>query len=78
MGLTCDGLDGIAMYVRRLRLHSCDLTLCLRALLQLCHLLTLNRWRRNLLTQDDVTDLASGQGSDVDTVPLPEVLLFPS
>ena len=62
------------MHVGRLRLNSSNLVLRLGVLLQLSHLLTLNRRRRDLLTKDDITDLASGERRDVDTVALAEVL----
>ena len=62
------------MDVRGLRLDSRDLTLCLRALLQFRHLLTLDGRRRNLLTEDDVANLTGSEGSDVHAVTLAEVL----
>ena len=63
------------MDVGGLRLDSSDLALGLATLLQLRHLLALNRGRRDLLTKDDITDLARRQGRDIDAVPLSEVLL---
>ena len=72
--LTCDSLDGITVYVGSLRLNGGNLTLCLGTLLQLRHLLPLNGRRGNLLTKDDVSDLAGSERSNVDTVTLSEIL----
>ena len=61
------------MHVCRLRLNSSNLVLRLGVLLEFSHLLTLNRRSRDLLTEDNITDLASGERRDVDTVALSEV-----
>jgi hypothetical protein len=55
-------------------LYSCNLALSLGRLLELGHLLALNRRCSNLLTQNDVTNLASREGCNIDTVPFAEVL----
>lgn len=72
--LTRHSLDGITVHVGSLCLDGGDLTLCLGTLLQLCHLLPLDGGRGNLLTEDNVSDLAGGERSNVDAVTLPEVL----
>ena len=61
------------MNVGRLRLNSSNLVLRLGVLLKLGHLLTLNRRRRDLLTNDNVADLASGERRDLDAVALADV-----
>lgn len=71
---TRHGLDGITMHVGGLRLDGSDLTLSLGTLLQLRHLLALYGRCRDLLTEDDVTDLTGGERGDVDTVPFAEIL----
>lgn len=57
-----------------LRLDSSDLALSFRTLLELCHLLSLNRWRSNLLTENDVSDFTGSQRSNIDAVALAEIL----
>ncbi len=59
--LTRDSLDGITVHVGSLRLDGGNLTLCLGTLLQLRHLLPLDGGSGNLLTKDDVSDLAGGE-----------------
>lgn len=71
---TRDGLDRVTVDVGRLRLDSSDLTLGFCTLLELCHLLPLDRRCGDLLTKNDITDFASCQRGNVDTVPLAEVL----
>ena len=61
------------MYVGCLWLNSSNLVLRLDVLLKLSHLLTLNRRRRDLLTNDNVADLASGERRDLDAVALADV-----
>lgn len=56
------------------RLNSCDLTLCLSRLLELGHLLTLDRRRCDFLTKNDITNFASCEGCDVHAIPLAKVL----
>jgi hypothetical protein len=56
------------------RLHGGDLALSLRALLKLRHLLSLNGRSGDLLTEDDVANLAGGERRNVDAVALAEVL----
>lgn len=72
--LTGHGLDGITVHVRGLSLYGGDLALRFGALLELGHLLTLHGRRCDLLSEDDVPDLASRQRGDVDAVALAEVL----
>ena len=64
------------MDVGRLRLYCRHLALCLRTFLQLRHLLPLHGRCRDLLAQDDITDLARREGRDVHAVALAEVLLW--
>lgn len=56
------------------RLHCGDLSLSLRALLQLSHLLALHRGRRNLLAKNNVTDFTGRERSNIDAITLAEVL----
>ena len=62
------------MHIGRLRLKGGDLALRLRALLKLRHLLPLHGRCRDLLTKNDVSDLAGRQRGDVHAVTLAEVL----
>jgi hypothetical protein len=58
-GLTVNGVSQkyeIRMY-KCSRLHGGDLSLCLGALFQLCHLLALDGWCSDFLTKDDVAYL---------------------
>ena len=50
------------------------MSLCLGALFQLCHLLALDGWRGDFLSEDDVADFTGGQGRNVHTVTFAEVL----
>jgi hypothetical protein len=56
------------------RLNGCDLALRLSGLLELGHLLTLDRRRRNLLTKNDVANFARRQRCDIHAISLAEVL----
>lgn len=57
-----------------LRLNSGNLALCFSALLELGHLLALNRRGGNLLAQNDISDFADGQRRNVHTIAFAEVL----
>ena len=62
------------MNVGGLRLHGCNLTLSFGALLEFGHLLTLNGRCSNLLSENDVSNLAGSKGCDINAIPFPEVL----
>jgi hypothetical protein len=50
------------------------LSLCLGAFFQLCHLLALDGWCSDFLSEDDVADFAGSQGRDIHAVAFAEVL----
>jgi hypothetical protein len=68
-----DGLDLVSVDVGRLGLDRGDLRLGLGRLLDLGHLLSLDGGSGDLHSEDDVSDLARGEGGDVDRVSLAEV-----
>lgn len=57
------------------RLNGSNLSLSIRALFKLSHLLPLYRRSSNFLTKNDVSDFTTRQRCDIDTVPLSEVLM---
>jgi len=69
-----DGLDHVTMDVGCLRLDSGNLTLRFGRFLEGGHLLALLRRRGDLLTEDDIADLAGSERSDVDTISFSEIL----
>ena len=68
-----DRLDSVTVHVGGLCLDGSNLALRLRTLLELRHLLSLDGGRSNLLTEDDVSDLACSERRDINAIPLPEV-----
>ena len=69
-----DGLDRVTVDDSCLCLDGGNLILRFGRLLKGGHLLTLLRWRCDLLTKDDITDFTCSERSDVDAVSFSEVL----
>lgn len=62
------------MNIGSLGLYSSDLTLSFCALLKFSHLLTLHRWRSNLLAENNVTYFADRERRNVNAVSFAEIL----